>query len=168
MAKKQLEFFNERLRLDFGGSSLKGNAKKARPLDRKKPIHLVMRSSIAKGEKSFLRNGKRVRGIVRRQAKRFGVRIYEFAVVGNHFHLLVRITTPQTFKGFLRAVSGLIARAILGAERGAKKGIKFWDARPFTRIVEWGRGYAHAKAYVIQNRLEALGFIPFQPRASSA
>lgn len=54
----------------------------------------------------------------------------------------------------------------MGAERSASKlsGEKFWDGRPFTRLAEWGKAFEQLCAYVDMNRLEALGFISYQPR----
>ena len=70
----------------------------------------------------------------------------------------MKITSPRLFAGFLRAISGIIARTVLGAQRGEPKGKKFWDARPFTRIVAWGKAYTAACRYLIKNQLEAVGF----------
>jgi hypothetical protein len=58
----------------------------------------------------------------------------------------------------------LIARLILKAEKGASKSIQFWDKRPFTRILEWGKDFNVISSYLLQNILEALGFIPYKPR----
>jgi hypothetical protein len=79
--------------------------------------------------------------------------------------MIVLPSSRTGFNGFIRAISGLIARLTLGVERGRAKGLKFWDARPFTRVLEWGRDYRQACAYLAQNILEALGFIEYRPRA---
>lgn len=181
-----------KVRKDFGGSLLKkSNAKIARPISTKKAMHVVLRSSLAKGKYSLLSpvRAKKIRHTIHAQAKLFQVKIYEFANVGNHLHLLVRATHKDLFKGFLRAICGLIARITLGAERGrARSGepelitsksefssalkstnentgtVKFWDQRPFTRIVEWRRDFAGVKKYVVQNFNEAMGFVAFKPQ----
>lgn len=155
----------------FGGSYLKNsNAKTARPISTKEAMHVVMRSSLANGRHSMLQKilAKKIRQTIDTQAKRFQIRIYGFANVGNHLHLLVRAPHRDLFKGFLRAISGLIARITLGVERGNAKSIKFWDQRPFTRIVSWKRDFIGVKKYVLQNFNEAMGFIPFSPRRSVA
>lgn len=131
-------------------------------------MHLVMRSSMAKGSKSFLRFSNRVETILRRQAKLHGVKIYRFANAGNHLHLIVLPLSRAAFNGFIRSVSGLLARLILGAERGSAKNQKFWDKRPFTRVVEWGREFRVVSRYLMQNTLEALGFVAFRPRGKFA
>jgi REP element-mobilizing transposase RayT len=125
-----------------------------------------MHSSIAKGEQSFLRkeNARKIRAIVSAQAKRFGVRVFEFALVDHHIHLLARIASRKTFLGFLRAVSGLIARAVMRAERGAAKNLKFWDSRPFTRVLDWGRAFVKMKRFLGQSSIDVVGFIPYAGR----
>lgn len=149
----------------FGGAYLKNsNPKEKRPLSTKRPLHLVMRSLLAKGERSFLRKDREIQSLIRGQGRQLGVKVYRIANGGNHLHLVVLPHSRVAFNRFIRAISGLIARRILGAQRGSPKDQKFWEKRPFTRIVEWGRDYKVVSQYLVQNTLEALGFIPYQPR----
>lgn len=165
----------------FGGSALKGNPREARPISVKRPIHVVMRSSHAKGARSFLATSRarKIERLVFRLGTHTGVRVYRYANSGNHLHLLVVTRSRKAFRAYLRAISGIIARIALGVERGRARGkspaddksteiAKFWDARPFTRIVEWGREFQTVCGYIARNTLEALGFIPFQPRKHKA
>lgn len=46
--------------------------------------------------------------------------------------------------------------------KDAKNG--FWQQRPFSRIVNWGKDFKTCTAYLRQNVLEALGFIPYSER----
>jgi hypothetical protein len=92
------------------------------------------------------------------------VKVYRFSNSGNHLHFIVLPSSREAFKTYIKAVTGIIARLTLGAERGSAKGLRFWDAKPYTRILEWGRDFKTACRYVLQNTLEALGFIPYQPR----
>jgi REP element-mobilizing transposase RayT len=151
---------------EFGGSSLKGNAHEQRPIAVKRSIHLVMKSSLARGEQSFLskKRAKRIEDLIYRQGNLHGVKVYRFANSGNHLHLLIQPISRKAFLKYVRAISGLIARITLGAKKGKALGLKFWDARPFTRIIEWGRDFRNVCNYVLQNTLEAIGFIPYQPR----
>jgi putative transposase len=162
---QQLSFI-KKPKLTHGGSSTKGHARTARPLCTKRPIHLVMRASCATGSKSFLAPAfkTKIEIVLQRQAAVFGVKIYDFANGGNHFHLIVKIFSHSGFKNFLRAVSGLIARLVSGAQKGRAIGKKFWDARPFTRVAAWGKAYEYLKSYLTLNKLEAMGFIAHQPR----
>lgn len=171
---RQTSFFS-RARDVHGGVSVSGHPREARPLSTKRPIHLVLKSSRATGERSFLRrkNAAGLKAIVERHAKRNGVKIYRFANAGNHLHFVVKISNRALFKTFLRSISGLIARLVLGAEKGAAKlGLqrstgakaKFWDARPFTRVATWGKAFDVLCSYLALNNWEALGFIKHSRR----
>jgi REP element-mobilizing transposase RayT len=159
-----LEGFEGLKTKSFGGSTLKGNPREARPVSTKRPMHLVVRSSLAKGELSLLRRSVAVEKIVRRTALRKGVKIHRFANAGNHLHLIIQPRSRKGYQAFIRAMTGLLARLALKAERGRGKGLRFWDARPFTRILEWGRDFREACGYVLKNFLEAEGFLDFVPR----
>ena len=149
----------------FGGSLLRNShAKEKRPITIKTPMHLVLRSDIAKGSRSLLNFERRVQKIIYNQGRKFGVKIYRLSNVGNHLHLLILPRSRRAFQGFIRAIAGLIARSVLRAERGQSRGLKFWDQRPFTRVISWGRDYARACEHLLQNTLEALGFLPYRPR----
>jgi len=158
-------------KLIFGGSLLSGNARGKRILCTKRPLHLVMRSSKAFGAKSFFNYKREINQIIAKQAEAFGVRVYDLANSGNHLHFIVKIQSAKLFANFLRAVSGLIARLVLKAEKANAKlkfGEAFWDARPFTRIASWGRAYDSLKSYLRLNNLEAIGFIKHQPRGKGS
>lgn len=167
MRQTNLEIFKSRVPKAFGGSRLKSHAKVKRPLATKQPLHLVVKSSYATGARSMLRkrNASRIEAIIRSQARLKGLRVYHFVNVGNHLHLVLRVdhrslqTGRRAYRAFIRAVTGLIARHVLGAERGAAQGAKFWQARPFTRIVTWGRDYLGLSGYMLKNQLEAIGFV---------
>ena len=240
-----LDFGNNKFerKLVFGGALLKNShAKEKRPLSSKHPMHVVLRSSKATGEYSMLRSKykKQIDMIIRKQAKLRGIKIIDMVNVGNHIHLFLRFRAcndtvlRKLFNGFIRAISGLIARLVLGVERGkgvpsqeatktsvsgqeaegadgsskvtngsrnvneesskvtngsgkvneeaskmtngSRKAneeaskeinelsevtrIKFWDQRPFTRIVEGYRAFLNLINYVIKNRLQLWGFVP--------
>ena len=175
-----LPHFSYQASLAFGGSLLKNsNAKSARPVSTKRPMHLVLRSSLATGSKSFLRSNynARIRAVIRKQAQINGVKLYGVANKGNHFHLLVLPRSKKAYANFVRAISGLIARVVTGLERGKSKSNstlskaadsgqrtaallkkKFWDQRPFSRIIEWGRNFNLAKQTITTGDLDSIGF----------
>jgi len=156
----------------FGGSLQKGNPKCQRPLSSKAPLHLVLKANRGFGARSMLHpdHVKKVNACVRRQAEATGIRLYHFVNVGNHLHLVVKIHDRQRFRIFIRAISGLIARQVLGAQRGpAKKGkssgkgppskestkesrASYWIKRPFTRVVNWGQDYTRLGRYMLKNQ----------------
>jgi REP element-mobilizing transposase RayT len=124
-------------------------------------MHIVLRSSQATGRRSFLhhKNRKHVGGIVIRQAKIASIKIKHYENVGNHLHIVVRVAHRKALFRFLRAISGLIARAVMGCEKGQPLREAFWDARPFSRIVDWGRRSLQALTeYIRKNRTQALGY----------
>lgn len=149
----------------FGGAYLKkSHAKTKRPVTTKRSMHLVMRSSLAKGDHSLLKHAANIRQIIQKQSQKFGVKVYRLANAGNHLHMVILPSSRKGLNGFLRSISGLIARKALGAEKGSSKKIQFWDQRPFTRILEWGHEYRTVLRYLVQNSLEAFGFIPYTSR----
>lgn len=162
MAKQQTFQGLQRPKDTFGGMLLKNShAKTKRPLDSKLPIHLVLRSEL-----SALRLPKTFRGVnetVGNVCKKHGMKIYQYANVGNHLHILIKIPNVRRWPAFIRELTGRIAQQVQGIT-GQQKGLaKFWKQRPFTRIIRgWKKAYRIAKDYVMLNRLEAEGFISRQ------
>ncbi len=143
----------------FGGSSLKGNPKVKRPFSKKHCIHLILKSSRAKGRCSFLhvKNKKTIDALVRRLAKKCGVQIKDYVNVGNHLHILFKCSHRIYMIRFLKSVAGLIPRKILNCEKGSELGYSFWDARPFTKIIALGyRPFQVIRKYFDKNRTQAL------------
>lgn len=157
MRAKQLSFL-PRHSLEHGGDTRRGKRKIARPLDPKRPIHLTLRSSRARGSLSLLRPAHRgpIERLLHATAKRRGLRILRFANVGNHLHLVVQIRTRRGFQAFLREITGKIATLVTGAVKGSPSG-PFWDHLAWSRVVSWGHELKHVFAYLLKNMLEAEG-----------
>lgn len=160
MQSRQRDFLSKHTkfapnRVQHGGVT-KGRRKTIRPLDRKKPLHLVLKSSAAKGSLSFLgaKNRLFVERTIRDTAKKFGVTVHSFQNVGNHLHAIVKFTKREGFQNFLRTATALIARAVTGARRGKPFGRRFWDALAFTRVINGRRDLAQTEAYLAKNELE--------------
>lgn len=139
-----------------GGEKGVGKRKTLRPLDRAKPLHLVLRSSKAVGQYNFLsvNNRNRIESIVYKQAAKFGVRISKYANVGNHLHLMLKFSNRIGFQNFLKSVCAMIARFVTKARRGNAFG-KFWDALAFTRIITSSKEVAVLIKYIAANQIEA-------------
>jgi len=135
--------------LQFGGSLLgkRTNPKAARPLSSKLPIHLVLRST-----RSWMRTPRRFKTVnytVTRVAKKLGVRIHEYANVGNHLHLLIKIPHRGRWAPFIRELTGRLA-TLAGRSQ-------VWEGRPFTRVVNgWRKAYRSVKEYVRLNAWVAV------------
>ena len=156
MAKraKQFEFkdkYLDRPGDEFGGSLLKGNPKGRRPLDAKFPIHLTLRA-----RQSGMRRPQTfgaVNAQVYASARKYGVRIYRFANVGNHLHLLLKLPRRHRWAPFIRELTGRIAQ-LMQVDKG------FWLYRPYTRVVRgWRRAFRIAKDYVYLNELESESWV---------
>lgn len=147
----------------FGGRLLKGNPKGRRPLDSKLPTHLVLRSraSLLRLPKTYLK----VNEVVERVCRKHGVRLYRYANVGNHLHLLVRLRSRRSWSAFIRELTGRVAQIALELKPREKSLVRFWRYRPFTRVVRgWKKAFRVACEYVGLNQLEADGMIDRRSR----
>ena len=140
----------------FGGELNLKKRKSRRPLDPKKPLHIVLRAA---GHKPvFLRQDPTINRIIRKWAACFAIKIYESSVNANHLHLVIGFKHRKLYQYFISALSGQMAQ---------KLKIK-WEFRPFTRIIQWGRDFKNACSYVVKNQKEAWGIITYQPRLKPA
>lgn len=173
---KQLSMM-KRGKTAYGGDLLTKRAARrgARPLSTRETMHLVLRSTKAKGAWSFLesKNDRLVRAILAKFALKYGVRILSIGNSGNHLHLQMKLSTRLTYRAFIRAVTGAIAMAVTGRNRwsvaaandGTTSYTKFWNRRPFTRIVQSFKGYMKVRDYVRINQLEGEGHSRDRARA---
>ncbi len=151
------EIHAELARTAHGGECHRGRRKLERPVSTRRPMHVVLTSRRARGGWSLRKHDRIVRDVLRRMARRFDVRIYDFANVGSHLHLVLRVRRREAFQGFLRSFAGIVARRITGAERGRRSG-HFFDGLAWSRVVSWGRDYLVLRHYVFRNQIEgALG-----------
>ncbi len=161
MRKPAQQNFFKSIPKHFGGSSLKSNPKGKRTFSSKKPIHLILKSKHASHDWSFFykSNKAAIDNCIRKQAKLNGVRIYGLQIMWNHIHLNLLFPSRLAYNRFIRSISGLISRIVMGCERGRQAIInKFWEARPYTVIVSCGRQWSNLKNYFKLNQLEAFGF----------
>ena len=173
--------FHTKSRTEHGGEIRKGKRKEARPFEAAKPMHVVLRSTYATQELSFLRkrNKEAIQKIIHNGAKKFGVKILGFTNVGNHLHIIVKTTSNRYRLGrtqlanYLRYISGAIAFFITGARKGKKvkdifnhhnvasksksdtAHVRFWNNLTYTRIIHWGQEYKTLQKYLLKNLLEA-------------
>lgn len=120
-------------------------------------MHVILTSEKARGPWSLRRHERAVRDALRRMARRFEVKVYQFANAGSHLHLVVRARRREAFQGFLRSFAGIVARRITGARRGRPVG-RFFTGLAWSRVVGWGRDYLGVRHYVFRNEIEgALG-----------
>jgi len=124
----------------------------------------VLRSSKAKGAWSFrtAKNERKIKDLTERFAAKYGIVLHSMANVYNHLHLHIGLASKASYKPFIRALTAAIAMAITGASRWnpLKKvpGDKFWDYRPFTRLVYGAKAFLRVNDYVDVNELEGMGY----------
>jgi REP element-mobilizing transposase RayT len=168
MRTKQTSFFPKLHRIAHGHGLRKGKRKEARPFHPKLPLHVVWRSTHAKGKLSFLtpKNRDQIEKLLKLYAKLYRIKIYRFQNVGNHLHLLIktemnaRIEAKKDLNKFMRRLTGEIAMKVTGAKKCAafQKGAeRFWDELVYSRIVSFGADFKNVVKYFIKNLFEAHG-----------
>jgi REP element-mobilizing transposase RayT len=174
MQSSQLALFGKDVLQDrasraHGGAIGQHQRKVSRPWDSKKPVHVVLRSSLARGPWSLLgpEVAEEIRATARTLADRYGVSLYRYANAGNHIHMLAHAHSKMAFQSFLSAFAGLTARLVTGSSKGKPVG-RFWDSVAYSRLVSWGRELRVVGAYVRKNEDEALGLRPPRPRKALA
>ena len=160
MSRKQTTFhgFPKKERVFAPGKRTTRASRQYRPLATKEALHLVLRSDRARGPKSLLKYDGVVRAVIAKLAIRHGVRVYRIVNAGNHLHITLKLSKQFLWHGFISGITGGIARAVGFQRDSAKQG--FWNSRPFTRVIAWGRDYNIVKDYHTLNQLEADGIIP--------
>jgi REP element-mobilizing transposase RayT len=161
---KQLFFnFINDYKKEFGGCLLEGKRKSQRPLSTKHPIHLVLQSD-HKG--LFSPTNLSLHELIRKQAKKFGIKIYDLALNWNHIHCVIKINSRDDYKRFIRSLTSILTAKIKAARKDIEE---VFTLRSFTRIISWGRDFKNVLNYQVLNQLEAMGFISRKkiPQSSS-
>ncbi len=163
MKRKQHSFhgFPKEQRAFAPGKRTTRAARQYRPRGTKEAMYLVLRSDRARGAKSLLKYDGVVRAVIAQLAQKHGVRVYRVVNAGNHLHITLKLSKQFLWKGFISGITGGIARAV-GFQRKRDENSKqgFWNSRPFTRVIAWGRDYDVVKDYHTLNQLEADGAVP--------
>lgn len=161
--KKQFSFFSKS-KTSYGGelrNKRKGRVG-ARSLSTKNCIHLVLRSSKAKGHWSFIKHNQAIRNLIHKFAVKNGIQVVALANVGNHLHLQIKLTKMHLFKPFIRAVTAAIAMKVTNTNRWTKikssSPLNFWDQRPFTRVIQSFQEFLNLSNYIRMNTFEGQGF----------
>lgn len=147
--------------MSYGGDPVNRRSKRkvVRPLDRKKPVHLVLKSTHAIGRMSFLTPANRVaiEGLIRERARQFGVKIHGREIMKNHIHIVASFVNRKAFQNFLRTVAALIARKLTGARKGhpfRKDGARFFNHILFSRVVQSFADLKRMQCYLNKNAVE--------------
>ncbi len=150
---RQMSFFKPMEKESGGSLTVTGKRKTARILDRRKPLHFVLKS---KSSANLYSHRILLRRLLVFYAKKFGVRVYKESVQKDHFHFCVKITNRQLYRAFIRALTGVIAQ---------KLGKELWILAPYSRVVTWGRDFLSVLDYILLNDCEVGGIVPYARRA---
>ena len=170
---------------EHGGSLAVGKRRVTRPLNIKQSHHITLKSIYAVGPRSLFRHKKLILSLMKKNASRFQVKVYEYAIQGNHIHMLVKAQSREGLQNFFRVLAGHSAQRILkdnplhkdagcASNRGVQKiGCRknqrvFWSYLVYSRVVSWGREFKTVTTYIQKNTLELLQIIAYQPRPKSA
>ncbi len=161
MRSSQTKFFKESEKA-YGGELLKKRKarQQRRPLSTKSTMHLALRSSQAKGEWSFKKkdNHEEIAKVIQKFSLKYGIQILKLANVGNHLHFQIKLSSLHTYKRFIKAITSAIVMKITKTNKFNKLENKFWDYRPFTRVVIGLKAMLSLKNYIEINELEGLGY----------
>lgn len=148
----------------YGGSM--EYRKVARPFVSNSLNHLVFKARLGGGI-WFTRSQKSIGNLLQSSAQRYGVKIKDFAINKDHIHVLAWGKRRENLSSFLRFFSAEMGRKYskVLSQFGVKKTNSLWVARPFSRIIGWGKkSLENVVDYLKKNKDEVMGFIPYRPR----
>lgn len=129
----------------FGGKSLNGRRKSARPLSTKHPMHLILKSKTPIFSRRLRLHQKSAAAL----AKKFHIKIYDLSFNFNHVHLVLQIPSRELYRSFIRSLCSKMVQI-----SDTKRTFEF---RPYTRISTWGRDFKNLLKYLKLNELESDG-----------
>lgn len=155
---KQQTSFSEleghlKIKATYGGSLLKGKRKSRRPLDSKKPVHLVLKTT---NSSILLKNRTLIRNEIYRFSRKFGVKVHSHAIQHDHIHLNISFPSRRIYVMWIRALTGTLSKKV--------ESLKF-KFLPFTRLINsWGREFRVVQNYISNNQHEAEALVQIHHR----
>jgi REP element-mobilizing transposase RayT len=136
----------------FGGEHLKFKRKSQRPLDFKKTTHLVLR---LKPLLPALMNprDKNLRKGFCKIADKYNIKIYQLVFNHSHLHAAILIPDRHAYVSFIRELTSKLVAYFSRTTKVQFK--KIFLNRPFTRIVQWGKGFGKLMNYFVKNEKES-------------
>jgi len=127
-----------------GGDTSAGKRKTARPITTRTPMHVVFSAKVEQQEYSFFtkRNAQLVKRVFKTYKKRYGLKIFHFAMSPNSIHLIVKARTRSGLQTFMKLFAGTIAKSILIECQTKRSKRKFWKNRAFTQFINLGKEFS--------------------------
>jgi len=169
---KQTKLFkkmNSHKQSRFGGSLLKGSHPKTkRPFLPHLALHVVLKMNPKICDESdpkvFTRKSlfvfmNEIDSVLQEQSRRHKIRVLGAANSGNHLHLVIQAPSKEHLTSFLKAFSGRVAQIVQGEKlEKSRKSFKekFWEARPYSRLVSFGTDLKGLLRYIGINVTETV------------
>ena len=126
-----------------------GVAHAARPrFERRLPVHVTLRMADSVWNLRSRRALRVLGGALHASADRFGARVVQFAVLGNHIHLLVEADNTA---GLVRGMRGLSIRVAKGLNRLMSRKGRVLGDRYHTRVLQTPTEVRRAIHYIKNN-----------------
>ncbi len=115
-------------------------------------MHMTLKSSHMNGDASLfqIENRDLFLGLLKTLSEKYHIKVVEYELVGNHIHILFKIACRSLYHKFIRCLTGQFAKKMI--QRYGLKVKRFFDERPFTRVVKLGRDLIRVISY-IRNQL---------------
>lgn len=132
----------------FGGPLLAGaHARSKRPVGKKSrfSISLFANEKYLQSNSLLLDlNKRRIHVLIRRQCRICKIKLYAIKILKSEIHIELQIKDRSEYQKFIRSLTGLLCRKLLGRERGPARRHKnntstqvgFWRCRPLTFLLE--------------------------------
>jgi hypothetical protein len=157
-------------RLSHGGPESRKKRKSKRPYLSASPQFFRLSSKRARGAWNLghRRHHSRIQGQIYTYAKRFRVRVYVARVRKGGIELLVKAHDRKDLADFFRVLAGRVAISVSGAKKGVKRIGKFWDELCFSKLLNWGAEFHHARTQIVRGfEFKSEGQTPFTPATFS-
>jgi len=117
--------------------------KVARAISLRGANHVVLKASAP----ILRKHHAKIKFEIRKAQDRFSVRVRALAIMPDHIHLILKVSSRLQFANALRMLAGQIALGV--------KGTKLWKQRLWSRPVKPGRDQDNATLYVARNSIKA-------------
>ena len=137
---------------EFGGRLLFKKRKSKRPLNAKKPTHLVLRLK-DRIPSFFNPHDRNLKNLFLTLAEKNEVKVYHLVFNHTHCHCVIKFKHSQNYIRFIRE---LTSRLVAYFSKQIKVNLKrIFDSRPWTRIIQWGKDFMNITNYMKKNEKES-------------
>ena len=105
----------------------------------------------------FNPGSRQIEKLIRGEASRFKIKLFNVALNWSHVHLLIRIPNRKSYVGFVRSLNSKLVRLLSSVLK--KNMTKIFTLRPYTKILTWGKQFEIVIDYHFLNQQEARGLV---------